>query len=1016
MLANKSSQPVNIPASIARSNPNSSGISMPAVHPYQKVAADNVNKEKSPDQIQDVQRATAAEPFQLKPNKTGRPENLKSGIGNFSAQGGHPVQRVIKSKDLAGFLQEQIALQHNELRGQDTKGKAISSPPPESTSDGKPKESEVLVEDSSADVKDKGKEPEEAPSKYTTLGFEHEFAQMTDGPLQGVSHLELATSDMHMPVTDLPFVLETDAGNEVELVSPPFLFETHPDIPIPDPEEVAFVDHMLEMALRSHTRADNSTTLATFMQTFGAAYGFTFNWKVNKNDQVELAPKNMTYNTHASIHKGILKKGVYAFDKATLGNIHIGPGVKGLTGGMASEGLDDADKRELEKTGSNSTGVVISQANLATDARVIEMIRQLGTGRSDQVESYLTGLSDYFRQKLLFATFGVKREGMDKILADLEILTGQVENMYRNADSRRKRDRLKNFTTQMKKYMVSLGEADLSQGETVAVAEKLARQLADAAYDLGETYKGATLTITTPGNPDKGVEESEEEVKLEVFAQQLIHRLKTLPELGAGSPGLRMFLGMLGRTLAGQLAVPAQKKLKEAQEKRFKSSIFKSKMDKSEIGVEAALTSRVKDLDQAWVKDNIINIGTGILGPEDWQEVVKLLDKGNDFRRNLETEMPRPDPKEDKGGETFKKLTQYRGKLRSQVVDTMDTILKYITAKKLTTEHPDNSPIAPKKTLDFMAHDAAFIDPRQDTFLDSRRIQLPKHWPNHRLHVLEIRWKSTEQLRRLRTFYESGFAPQGAERYVHQPRGIGNELWQAFLHEINQVPREAVDDRPYAYGNMFANVAGENNKTTTSPSTSSSKKEESRSFALNEFDLIENDGRGDCLFHALAGRNLDPQEILLERAQIAEVRTGMGGNINRNAHAMVTALYQTGVVNDEDLRFLVEGRHAIPHNVLAAMQRIPGIYAGDEEIQQWCMHGEGNRTVFVIDTNGTLTRFDNNGPQAVPYTAINRLAVLTNGMNTSTVTLFKTSNHWRQVRTIRGVLPPVDNSSNKSEE
>ena len=1109
MLANKSSQPANIATSTAATIPGSSGMSIPAVHPYQKVAVEKDDEEGSPIQTYDVKRTSSIEPFQLKPNKTGLPDNLKSGIENLSGysmddvqvhynssrpaqlnahaytQGsqihvapgqerhlpheawhvvqqkrslvsptvqlkgdininddsgleseadimgakalntadsyrpqsfaavhsGDTVQRIIKSKNLAGFLQEQIELQNNEKSGKNSKAKTVSLPPQESMSDVRTKEPEPITIESGKATKDKDKEPEEILPKYTTLGFEHEFAQMTDGPLQGVSHLELATSDMTMPLTKLPFVLETDAGNEVEMVSPPFLFETLPDIPIPDPEEVAFVDHMLEMALRAHTREDNSTTLATFLQAFGLAYGLTFNWKVNKKQQVQLEPKNMTYNTDVSIHKGIIKNGVQAFNITTLGNIHIGPGVKGQSG-MASGELDKSDKEELQKNGGNVTGIVISQANLATDARVIEMMRQLGAGRDNQIENYLTGLSDYFRQKLLFSVFGDEREGTAQLHKDLMMLTKQVEKMYTAAEIVRKGEKREHFTTQMRKYMALLRKADLSQGETVEVAENLAKLLTRSAEELREAYKEATIEITIPGNREKGIKDTQENVTLDIFAQQLVHRLKTLPELGSKSPGLRMFLGMLGRTLAGQLAIPAQKKLKEAQEKRFKSSFYKSKMDKNVIGIEATLTSLVKDLDQAWVKDNIINIGTGILGPADWEEVVRLLRKGGDFRQNLEAEMPRPEQGRDNSNETKEKLTQYRGKLEKQVLNAMDTILKYITAKKLTTESPDNSSIAPKKTPDFMGHDTSFIDPRQDTFLDTDRVQLPQYWPNNRLHVLEIRWKSTEQLRKLRTFYESGFAPQGGKRYVHQPRGVDNGLWQAFLDEMNQVPRQAVDDRPYAYGNMYASVAEKNKKITTTSSTSSVKKEEKRNFAADEFELIENIGGGDCLFHALAGRDLEAEDVLRQRAEIAEVRTDMDGNINRNAHAMVTALYQTGVVNDEDLRFLMEGRHAIPHNVLAAMQRIPGIYAGDEEIQQWCMHGEANRIVFVIDINGTLTRFDSNGSQPVPYTALNRLEVLTNGINTSTVTLFKTPNHWRQVRAITGVLPqiPVDNN------
>jgi len=1005
---------VNVATPIATSNASSSGISMPAVHPYQKMAVEKGDKEESSARMYNAQRVAAVEPFQLTSDKTGLPGN--SGIENefpsfAAAHSGHIVQRVIKSNNLADFLQEQIRLQHAE---KDIKGKTISLSPQESASDRRSKESEPLVEDSGKGGRDKGKEPEEAPAKYTTVGFEHEFAQMTDGPLRGVSHLELATSDMRMPLTNLPFVVETDAQNEVELVSPPFLFETHPDIPIPDPEEVAFVDHMLDMALRTHTREDGATTLTTFMQAFGAAYGFTFNWKVNKKQQVELEPKNMTYNTAAAIHKGILRSGIHAFDTTTLGNIHIGPSEKGVTGDMASPSPDKSDRKELEKNGGNVSGIIVSQVNLATDARVIEMIRQLGTSRVDEVESYLTGLTDFFRQKLLFMAFGNKREGIDKLLVDLRILLKQVYGMYGKSVMRGARDKRDRAKSDMNKFITKLENPDLSQGETVAVAQELTELLIGVAKDLSDAYPNNSLTVTTSSeDPEKGTKETTEEVTLEVFAQQLIHRLKTLPELGAESPSLRMFLGMLARTMAGQLAVPAQKKLKEAQEKRFKSSIYKSKIDQKVIGLEASLTSRVKDLDQAWVKDNIINIGTGILAPEDWQEVVKLLAKGSDFRRNLEAEMPRPGQD---STETNKKMAQYRGQLGKQVLNTMDIVLKYITAKKLTTDNPDNSPIAPKKTPDFMGHNASFIDPRQDTFLDTERVQLPKYWPNRRLHVLEIRRKPIEQLRKLKAFYESGFAPQVKERYIHQPQGIGNELWEAFLQEINNVPRQPVDDRPYAYGNMYASVAEENKKAKTTPSTSSAKKEEKRSFAPDEFDLIENVGGGDCLFHALAGHDLDAEEVLHERAEIAEVRTGMGGNVNRNAHAIVTALYQTGVVNDDDLRFLMEGRHAIPHNVLAAMQRIPGIYAGDEEIQQWCMHGEENRAVFVIDINGTLTRFDSNGSQNVPYTALNRTAILANGMNTSTVTLFKTPNHWRQVTAIRGVAPPppVDDSSSSS--
>lgn len=85
---------------------------------------------------------------------------------------------------------------------------------------------------------------------FTTVGFEHEFAQMTNGPLLGITHVELTRSGRTMPLTRLPFSLETDADNAIELVSPPFMLETvSADTPIPKPEDVAKVDHMIQQRL-----------------------------------------------------------------------------------------------------------------------------------------------------------------------------------------------------------------------------------------------------------------------------------------------------------------------------------------------------------------------------------------------------------------------------------------------------------------------------------------------------------------------------------------------------------------------------------------------------------------------------------------------------------------------------------------------------------------------------------------------------------------------------------------------
>lgn len=99
---------------------------------------------------------------------------------------------------------------------------------------------------------------------YTTVGFEHEFGQMTDGPLHGVDHFQISSSDAPvLPFTNIPFVLETDAANAVELVSPPFLLETKSSgcghwkssrKPVPLAEDVQRVDGLIRAALGSAVR------------------------------------------------------------------------------------------------------------------------------------------------------------------------------------------------------------------------------------------------------------------------------------------------------------------------------------------------------------------------------------------------------------------------------------------------------------------------------------------------------------------------------------------------------------------------------------------------------------------------------------------------------------------------------------------------------------------------------------------------------------------------------------------
>ncbi len=92
------------------------------------------------------------------------------------------------------------------------------------------------------------------PTPRTTVGFEHEFAQMQTGPLRGITHADLAVSKESLDFTGLPFSLESDANDAVELVSPPFLLDTiSKKVPLPDPADVGKVDTLIAERLASLT-------------------------------------------------------------------------------------------------------------------------------------------------------------------------------------------------------------------------------------------------------------------------------------------------------------------------------------------------------------------------------------------------------------------------------------------------------------------------------------------------------------------------------------------------------------------------------------------------------------------------------------------------------------------------------------------------------------------------------------------------------------------------------------------
>lgn len=118
--------------------------------------------------------------------------------------------------------------------------------------------------------------------------------------------------------------------------------------------------------------------------------------------------------------------------------------------------------------------------------------------------------------------------------------------------------------------------------------------------------------------------------------------------------------------------------------------------------------------------------------------------------------------------------------------------------------------------------------------------------------------------------------------------------------------------------------------------------------ALHEhrFSLLQNNGKGDCLFHALEGNEQMPS---LHPDQIATIRENVASamfteNRSRNAHEINEARMQ------EDPDF-VPTVFSMSNDEMAAFQSEPGRIAGYMELKQWLNIRENHhKTVVMLDT------------------------------------------------------------------
>jgi len=172
---------------------------------------------------------------------------------------------------------------------------------------------------------------------YTTVGFEHEFAQMEDGPLRGLTHVEVGESEERMPYTGINFKLETDAADALELVSPPFFVETlEPGSTIPVPEDVQKINRMITTQLQS--TVVSGSTIGDFAKTMKSSsnLNFSLKWRpsINAENKSSENKRNFFSMKERRWWRFSLKKGKRGFRKV-IPEIPIKP--SGKNGGISAQ-------------------------------------------------------------------------------------------------------------------------------------------------------------------------------------------------------------------------------------------------------------------------------------------------------------------------------------------------------------------------------------------------------------------------------------------------------------------------------------------------------------------------------------------------------------------------------------------------------------------------------------------------------------------------------------------------------
>lgn len=159
--------------------------------------------------------------------------------------------------------------------------------------------------------------------------------------------------------------------------------------------------------------------------------------------------------------------------------------------------------------------------------------------------------------------------------------------------------------------------------------------------------------------------------------------------------------------------------------------------------------------------------------------------------------------------------------------------------------------------------------------------------------------------------------------------------------------------------------------------------------------LAPNQGDGDCLFHALAGSDLDDREVTVLRRQVAAVREALAEDCRGNLLRVVAALLQTPATRARGLDLFGERLTGLSNEVCAALQSVPGVFAGEPEIEQWCTLT--GRRAGVVHEDGVVRLMSSGGSEQIDAGDGDLDSLVEGLLAASVVVLFRTDGHWQAV-------------------